>query len=110
VIDGIANDCCKIERACRVESPNTYWDLSTKWIEPIWRWLTEEVSVATLCAEYEFFEGNFMRSLLKLASLLEEWRSLATLADHVDVLDKLRDVEYRLLRGVAVCDSLYLRI
>ena len=110
VIDGIANDCCKIERACSVVSPDTYWDLSTKWVEPIWRWLTEDVSVATLCAEYEVFEGNFMRSLLKLASLLEEWRSLATLADDVEVLDRLRDSEHRLLRGVAICDSLYLRI
>jgi superfamily II RNA helicase len=109
-IDGIAKECCAIERQCRVVSPDTYWDLSTKWVEPIWRWLTEDVSVATLCAEYEVFEGNFMRSLLKLASLLEEWRSLATLANDVEILDRLRDVEQHLLRGVAVCDSLYLRI
>jgi superfamily II RNA helicase len=110
VIDGIAKECCRLERDCRVVSPDGFWDLSTKWIEPMWRWLTEDVSVATLCAEYEVFEGNFMRSLLKLASLLEEWRSLATLSNDVEILDRFRDVEKRLLRGVAVCDSLYLRI
>ena len=110
VIDGIAKECCRLERDCRVVSPDGFWNLSTKWIEPMWRWLTEDVSVATLCSEYEVFEGNFMRSLLKLASLLEEWRSLATLANDVEILDGLRDVEQRLLRGVAVCDSLYLRI
>jgi len=109
-IDGIAKECYRLEHGCRVISPDTYWDLSTKWIEPIWRWLTEDVSVATLCAEYEFFEGNFMRSLLKLASVLEEWRSLAALANDVEILDRLRDVEHKLLRGVAICDSLYLRI
>jgi superfamily II RNA helicase len=109
-IDGIAKECCRLESGCRVVSPDTYWDLGTKWIEPMWRWLTEDVSMAVLCAEYEIFEGNFMRSLLKLASLLEEWRSLATLASDVGVLDTLRDVEQRLLRGIAVCDSIYLRI
>jgi superfamily II RNA helicase len=109
-IDGIAKECCRLESGCRVVSPDTYWDLGTKWVEPMWRWLTEDVSMAVLCAEYEIFEGNFMRSLLKLASLLEEWRSLATLATDVDVLDTLRDVDQRLLRGIAVCDSIYLRI
>jgi superfamily II RNA helicase len=109
-IDDIAKECCRLEHSCRVVSPDTYWDLSTKWIEPIWRWLNEDVSIATLCAEYEVFEGNFMRSLLKLSSLLEEWRNLATLSGHIEVLDRLRDIEHRLLRGVAICDSLYLRI
>lgn len=109
-IDGIAKECYKAERGCRAASPDTYWDLSTKWIEPIWRWLTEDVAVATLCADYDVFEGNFMRTLLKLANLLEEWRSLATLANDVDVLNNLHGIEAHLLRGVAVCDSLYLRI
>jgi superfamily II RNA helicase len=91
-------------------SPDRFWDLGTKWVEPMWRWLTEDVAMATLCTEYEVFEGNFMRSLLKLASLLEEWRSLATLSADVEVLERLRHVEQRLLRGIAVCDSIYLRI
>lgn len=109
-IDGIAKECCRLERECRVVSPDRFWDLGTKWVEPMWRWLTEDVAMATLCTEYEVFEGNFMRSLLKLASLLEEWRSLATLFADVEVLERLRDVEQRLLRGIAVCDSIYLRI
>ena len=109
-IDGIAKECCRAERSCGSISPDTFWDLGTQWIEPMWRWLTEEVEIATLCIEYEVFEGNFMRSLMKLANLLEEWRSMASLLEDLDTLDKLRDVEKRLLRGVAVCDSLYLRI
>jgi superfamily II RNA helicase len=108
--DRIAADCCIREKACGVISPDSYWNISTKWIEPIRRWLTEDTDIATLCAEYEVFEGNFMRSLMKMANLLEEWRSLATLATDTETLETLRGVEERLMRGVAVCDSLYLRI
>ena len=108
--DRIAAECSTRERVCGVVSPDSYWNLSTKWIEPIRRWLTEDTDIATLCAEYEVFEGNFMRSLMKMANLLEEWRSLATLAADTETLETLRGVEERLMRGVAVCDSLYLRI
>lgn len=88
---------------------NFYWDLNQTWVEPVWRWLGG-LTAAELCAEYGMYEGNLMRVLLKMVNLLEEWRSLATLAEDVDELEKLRGLETRLLRDVAVCDSLYLRI
>ena len=78
-------------------------------MEPVWRWLGG-LTAAELCADYGLYEGNLMRVLLKMVNLLEEWRSLATLAEDVDELEKLRGLETRLLRDVAVCDSLYLRI
>jgi superfamily II RNA helicase len=113
VVDGIAKDCCAAERRVGAPAPptNTFWDLSTTWIEPVWRWIKdEEESVAQLCEDYGFFEGNFMRTLLKMANILEEWRSVATLAADTSMLERLVGLEQRLLRGVAVCDSLYLRI
>jgi superfamily II RNA helicase len=111
-VDGIAKECCAAERRVGAPAPpsNTFWDLSTTWIEPMWRWISEEESVAQLCADYGVFEGNFMRALLKMANILEEWRSVATLATDTAMLEKLLGLEKRLLRGVAVCDSLYLRI
>jgi superfamily II RNA helicase len=86
-----------------------YWSLDTTWIDPVWRWLGGAEMVG-LCADYGFYEGNFMRVLLKMVNLVEEWRSMATLAADTEMLETLRAVEQRLLRGVAVCDSLYLRI
>jgi superfamily II RNA helicase len=85
------------------------WTPQTQWIEPIWRWLGG-ATAAELCADYGFYEGNLMRTLLKMVNLLEEWRSLATLAADVETLEAVRGLEQQLLRGVAVCDSLYLRI
>jgi len=107
-IDRIAKDCCALEMGAH--NPNDrFWDVSTAWIEPIWRWLSGD-EMAQICMEHEIYEGNFMRTLLKVANILEEWRTLATIAGQVDMLHKMRDIEKHLLRGVAVCDSLYLRI
>ena len=86
-----------------------FWDLNTVWVEPVWRWLNG-TTVQELCTDYEFYEGNVMRTLMKMVNILEEWRSLATLSTDVDMLEKLRGYESRLLTGMAVCDSLYLRI
>ena len=93
---------------------NGYWNVNTSWVEPIWRWLggdgKEPATAAELCADYGFYEGNLMRVLLKAVNLLEELRCAATLAADVDMLEKMKGAELRLLRDVAVCDSLYLRV
>jgi superfamily II RNA helicase len=86
-----------------------FWSLNTTWIEPVWRWL-QGASAQELCADYEFYEGNLMRTLMKMVNIVEEWRSLATLASDTEMLETMRGVEQRLLNGIAVCDSLYLRI
>ena len=86
-----------------------FWSLNTTWIEPVWRWL-QGASAQELCTDYEFYEGNLMRTLMKMVNIVEEWRSLATLASDTEMLETMRGVEQRLLNGIAVCVSLYLRI
>jgi superfamily II RNA helicase len=75
----------------------------------VWRWLGG-ATAQELCADYGFYEGNLMRSLLKLVNILEEFRSLATLATDTEMLETMKGVEEKLLRDVATCDSLYLRL
>ena len=53
-------------------------------------------------------EGSFVRNVLKLSNLLEEWRNLATIMQDTDMIEKLKDVQ--IIREVVVPDSLYLRI
>jgi superfamily II RNA helicase len=111
-IHGLADECQRFEEA--VGAPraprDSYWALNTTWVEPMWRWINEEATVQELCGDYGFYEGNFMRLLSKAVNLLEEWRSLATLALDTEMLEKMRGLESRIMRDVAVCDSLYLRI
>jgi superfamily II RNA helicase len=110
-IHRIGQECQTLERAANAPPApkDGYWDLNTFWVEPVWRWL-QGATPQELSADYEFYEGNLLRTLMKLVNILEEWRSLASLESDVNMLDRMRGYEDRLLSGIAVCDSLYLRI
>jgi len=88
---------------------DSYWELNTTWVEPVWRWL-QGAAVQEICADYEIYEGNLMRLLSKAANILEEWRSLATLSKDTEMLEKMRGLEAKLTRDLAAGDSLYLRL
>lgn len=88
--------------------PN-FWRLSTYWIEPAAKWLKGE-SISALCNEYGLFEGNFVRTILRLANCVEEWISIATYCNDPDTLAKLEDLKNKLVRDVIVPDSLYLHL
>jgi superfamily II RNA helicase len=89
--------------------PTNFWDLSTVWIEPIWRHLQGE-HLSQIAAEYEIFEGNLVRTLLRIANLVEEWTSAATYLEDIDMLNKLDGLKERLITGIVVPDSLYLHL
>jgi superfamily II RNA helicase len=86
-----------------------YWNTSTVMVEPMWRWMDGE-HASVICAEYNIFEGNFIRSVLKIANMLDEWLSMATYCQHTEQVKKITEVKSRLIRDIVVSDSLYLRI
>ena len=86
-----------------------YWNTSTLMVEPMLRWMEGEHS-SVLCAEYGLFEGNFIRAVMKIANMLDEWLSLATYCQHTDQVEKIMEVRSRIVRDVVVSDSLYLRL
>lgn len=108
-LDGLLDVFMDAEKNNGVVSPKGFWDLNSYWIEPVWRWLQGE-DVSTLCDDYGLYEGNFMRVVMKVANLLEEFTSLATFTQNVEMLAKLDGLSAKLIRGVAVPESLYLRI
>ena len=89
-----------------LRSDYVYWKLSSGWTEIACLWLQNETS-KNICSEFQMYEGEFVKGILKLSSLLEEWKHLASLAEDNEMLDKLKDVQ--LIREIAVPDSLYLR-
>jgi superfamily II RNA helicase len=88
-------------------SPLSPWRMSTSWIGPLWDWI-EGGSLGEICARYGVYEGNMMRSIMKLYNMLEEWRCMATFCEHSDVLEKFREAHMLLLRKAVIQDSLYL--
>jgi hypothetical protein len=106
-IDGQARALEREEDRLRYFSPTGYWDLSPLWVCVTARWIAG-VGLTQLAAEFEMFEGNIQRGLMRIANLLEEWGSLATLRRDLPMLEKLGAL--RFLRDEIVVDSLYLRL
>jgi superfamily II RNA helicase len=106
-IQSIAKQMGDLEEKC--VGPSEFWRLSTEWIEPIWRWLQGD-SATQICVDYGLFEGNFVRAVLRLSNLIDEWTGVATMLENITMLDKLRDIRTTLVRDFLVPDSLYLRL
>ena len=108
-LDGLLDVFFDAEKTHKVVSPNGFWSLNSYWIEPVWRWIQGE-TISRICEDYELFEGNFIRVIMKVSNLLEELTSLATFTQNVEILAKLEGLSGKLVRDVAVPESLYLRI
>jgi superfamily II RNA helicase len=108
-LDACVDTFFPLEKKHGVLSPTGFWELNSFWIEPVWRWVQGD-AISTLCEEYGLYEGNFMRVIMKVSNLLEEFTSLATFTQNVEILRKLEGLSSKLVRDVAVPESLYLRI
>lgn len=92
-----------------VNSPETYWSLTTLWTMIGYDWVGG-MPAADLVRKYEIYEGNLMKGLMKLYALTSEWTTLATYRADVDMLTILAPSQTILLRDIAVPESLYLRL
>ncbi len=106
-INDIWDNLRKIERVHK--SVESDWKMSVSWIGPLWDWMQGE-AVSTICSNYGIYEGNLIRSVLKLQNMLDEWRSMATFCEDTDVLEKFKDAHKLLLRETVIQDSLYLHL
>lgn len=106
-IDAKVADCQKSEAKHGVIGPSAFWELSSLWVCIAARWLAG-AGLTEIAVEFGLFEGNVLRGLMRIANLLEEWGSLATLRRDLAMLEKLGSL--RFLRDDVVVDSLYLRL
>jgi superfamily II RNA helicase len=90
-----------------ISSPPEFWNTHPFWGAVVNRWL-EGVDAGVVVQEFGIFEGNLMRTLLKVNNLLQEWTAMATFCGDVTMLDKLKNVQ--ILRGVIQPESIYLRL
>ena len=109
-VDSVAYQCQKDEEPYQMKfAKQGIWSLHTSWIEPLQRWMNEE-EAAVICSEYGLYEGNFIRSVLKVSNMVEEWVSLATFTKSIELLQLLEGLKERLVRGVVRPESLYLNL
>jgi superfamily II RNA helicase len=109
-IEEDAKTFSKQEQKGGIDDPH-FWQLSTEWVEPMTLWVNaEEETLATIAKRFGVFEGNVQKAVMKLANLVEEVQSLATLAGAVELLRQLETAREKLLRGLVIAESLYLRL
>jgi superfamily II RNA helicase len=96
-----------MQRAEREPSPDSYWALSALWVCVTARYVAG-YSITQIAEEFELFEGNVQRGLMRVANLLEEWAAICEIRRDLAGLEKVRAL--RLLRDDIVVDSLYLRL
>ena len=92
-----------------VKSEAQYWKVHNYWIEVVYRWMEGE-EMPVLCTQYEIYEGNFMKAILKVANIVDEWVTIATYKKDLETLETLREFRTDLVRGLVIPDSLYLRL
>lgn len=90
-------------------SSESFWSTSPFWPTVVAAWM-EGAHAGVLTRDHGIFTGNFMRGLLKVANLLNEWVAMATFCGDLDMLDRLKDTPTQLLRGIAQPESLYLTL
>ncbi len=89
-----------------LKSDESYWTLTSYWVEVVQRWLNGDDFV---CDQIGIEHGNFVRAILKLSNIVEEWKNLATIMTDIDMLRKMEGIEAKLVRGFVIPDSLYIR-
>lgn len=99
----------RMDRQRGIESPEEFWQIAPFWMEIVRDWLGGE-DAGVITQRYELYEGNFMRGLLKIANLFNEWIAMTTFCGDVEMLDRLREIPGQLLRGIAQPESLYLHL
>ncbi len=81
------------------------WRITTEFVNITLDWLNGE-SAATICENYNIFEGNLTKLVMKLQNLYEELQIMATINNDVDLLNTIKDLN--IVNGIAIPDSLYL--
>jgi len=85
------------------------YTLDYYWANVVMRWMEGEEAVV-ICQDYGIYLGNFVRAMLKIANIVDEWIILATMTSDLEQLELLRDIRPQIVKGVVVPDSLYLHI
>jgi superfamily II RNA helicase len=90
-----------------LKSDPKYWELSSYWADAVKEWMSGNDYV---CEQFGIEQGNFVRAILKLSNIVEEWINMATIMQDVEMVEKMKGAKDILIRGFVVPDSLYLRI
>ena len=104
------NKYCLIETELNNKLPYPTWlewnlDLSSFNSTKAW---AEGKSWGSISIGFNSFQGNFIKSILRITNLLKNIESIAKIFSNVELLNKLEGYQEKLIRDIVITDSLYL--
>jgi superfamily II RNA helicase len=90
-----------------LKSDFSYWSLTSYWADAVREWIGGDDFV---CELFGIEQGNFVRAMLKLSNIVEEWVAMATIMQDTEMVEKMTGISQKIIRGAVIPDSLYLRI
>ena len=56
----------------------------------------------------ELYEGNFVRSMLKVYNICEEWKKISEIYQKPEFSNIIEEIQKEIIRDIVVVDSLYI--
>lgn len=77
----------------------------------VYLWTIEKLSYNELKHKVgcEIYEGNFVKNMLKVHNICEEWKSVAEVYQKPIITESLHYIQSNVIRDIVICDSLYIR-
>jgi len=88
--------------------PEDQWTIIQEWWYIIEDWV-KNTPISEIVSQYNIYEGNLTRGVLKIINILDEWRNMATYRRDVWMLEYVQDLDKLLIRDIVISDSLYVR-
>lgn len=83
------------------------WDLDLSLFNSAKDW-ADGKTWSSISVGFNSFQGNFIKSILRITNLLKNIESIAKIFSNVELLNKLEGYQEKLIRDIVITDSLYL--
>jgi antiviral helicase SKI2 len=89
------------------------WTIDQSYIDITFRWIstgTESNNLQEIITQYDIFEGNFVKNMIKLNKLIEKVVAVALDYGMISIADKLKNTNNIIIKGVVCQESIYLTL
>ena len=87
---------------------DTDWEIHLSMISATYDWLTGS-DLNTILQTYDIFPGNFVKDMVKLNNIAQDIVKTAEVLNKIELVEKLNNIESKLLRDSVSLDSLYIK-
>lgn len=83
-------------------------EISLQFIDIVWLWVNEEIHFNKIIEDYQIFEGNFIKNMLKLQNIIIELQKVSEIIQNHNLINKLRNIDQLIIKDIVITKSLYL--